>query len=402
MPRPLLDVPAADLVMVLPAALDGTGPAVAVRAGAGPTTGASPTAGLVPDEVAVVVHTSGSTGEPREVMLTAEALRASARASADRLGGPGQWVAALPVEHVAGLQVLVRSLLAGTEPVSLPPGPFQVSGFVAAVRALPDLTTPSFCSLVPTQVARLLADPAGADALASFAAVLVGGAALPGSLRARAEAAGVRLVTTYGATETCGGAVYDGRALDGVEVELVDGRVELSGPVLAHGYRDRPDLDALWLPVREGRRRFVTRDLGQMAADGRLEVLGRADDVLITGGLKVAPQAVEQVLVTSPTVREVLVVGVPDPHWGQEVTAVAVPTPGDRPNLADLRALVAARLGTAAAPRRLVLVDALPTLTLGKPDRRAATALATRHRDDTTLDHDPTRDDLEVDRGDDS
>ena len=386
MSRPLRTVLAADLERALPAALDGSGPAVSV--GAGPEVAASGrrhddrTAPhdqhddrTVPDDVAVVVRTSGSTGEPRDVMLTAAALRASARASADRLGGTGTWLLALPVAHVAGLQVLVRSLLAGTTPVRLPPGPFEAEGFTAAVQAL---AGPSYCSLVPTQLVRLLDDPAAARALASFAAVLVGGAGAPDDLLARAGAAGVRVVTTYGATETCGGAVYDGRPLDGVETTLTDdGQVMLAGPVLARGYLDRPDLDAQVLPVRAGRRWFVTSDLGRTTDDGRLEVLGRADDVLVTGGVKVAPLAVERVLTSCPGVREALVVGVSDPHWGQAVTALVVPAE-DRPTLDDLRARVSARLGAPAAPRHLVLVDTLPLLASGKPDRRAAAFLAAR------------------------
>ncbi len=410
MSRPLHDVPAASLARALPSALDGTGPALAVTAGptgddtaltiaetsrrpsprststtqstapaTGPTTvpATVPTvARTVPDDVAVVVRTSGSTGEPRDVMLGAAALLASAQASADRLGGTGRWLLALPLTHVAGLQVLVRSLLAGTTPVVLPPGPFRADGFVAAARRL---TGPSYCSLVPTQLLRLLDDPAATEALRSFQAVLLGGAGAPDGLLARADAAGVRVVTTYGATETCGGAVYDGKPLGGVEADLTDdGRIMLTGPVLARGYLGRPDLDAQDLPLRAGRRWFVTSDLGRTTADGRLEVLGRADDMLVTGGTKVAPLAVEQALAGCTGVREALVVGVPDPHWGQAVTALVVPTRDGPPTLADLRARVTDRLGAAAAPRQLVLLDALPLLGSGKPDRRSATTLATR------------------------
>ncbi|MDR3068006.1 MAG: o-succinylbenzoate--CoA ligase [Cellulomonas sp.] len=406
MSRPLHVVPAENLRRALPSALDGTGPALAVSSGktvdsAAPTTtpNTAPTTvpnavpDTVPDDVAVVVRTSGSTGDPRDVMLTSAALLASARASADRLGGTGTWLLTLPVAHVAGLQVLVRSHLAGTTPVALPPGPFRAEGFTAAARRL---AGPSYCSLVPTQLVRLLDDPEATEALASFAAVLVGGAGAPDNLLARAAAAGVHVVTTYGATETCGGAVYDGRPLDGVETALTDdGRITLTGPVLARGYLGRPDLDAQVLPLRAGRRWFVTSDLGRLTADGRLEVLGRADDVLVTGGTKVAPLAVERVIAGCPGVREALVVGVPDPHWGQAVTVLVVPTDDGPPTLAGLRAHVADRLGAAAAPRHLVLLDALPLLGSGKPDRRSATALAARSSGttDTTT---------EVNRGDSS
>ncbi|MCL2422416.1 MAG: o-succinylbenzoate--CoA ligase [Micrococcales bacterium] len=360
MSRPLRGVLPADLADVLPAALDGTGPAVAVGADSGLS---------VPDEVALVVRTSGSTGEPRDVMLTAAALQASAQASAQRLAGSGTWLLAVPVTSIAGVNVLVRSLLAGTVPVVVH-GPFRPQTFAAAAARTDG---PSYCSLVPTQLLRLLDDPEATQALGRFSAVLVGGAGLAPQLHARARDAGVNVVTTYGATETCGGAVYDGRPLDGVDVAVVDGRVQVAGPVLAHGYLGRPDLDAQVFVERAGRRWFVTSDLGRWA--DRLQVLGRADDMIVTGGVNVAPGPVETALVELATVREAVVVGVDDPHWGQAVSAVIVPGCDDPPTLDDLRAHIAARLGPTSAPRRLVVVDALPVLGPGKPDRRAAAGL---------------------------
>lgn len=363
----------------LAAALDGTGPAVL------PVEDAAPDGdgGTVPDDVALLVRTSGSTGAPREVMLTAAALRASAEATHRRLGGPGRWLLPLPPAHVAGLQVLVRSLVAGTEPAVLG-GPFRPDAFAAATRALPGPTR-RYTSLVPTQVHRLLADAEGRAALASYDAVLLGGAASPPGLVGRARDAGARVVTTYGMSETCGGCVYDGEPLDGVSVALDDdGRIRLAGPVLAAGYRGRPDLDAELFERRDGVRWLRTSDLGRWAApagDGpaRLEVLGRADDVLVTGGVKVAPAAVERVLATQEGVGEVLVVGVPDPEWGQALVAVVVPDPAAPvPELAPLRRAVTERLTAPAAPRHLVLVDALPLRGPGKPDRRAAADLAGR------------------------
>ncbi|MCL2666144.1 MAG: o-succinylbenzoate--CoA ligase [Micrococcales bacterium] len=358
MSRPLRDVSPADLVEVLPAALDGTGPAVSVGVG-----------GNVPDEVALVVRTSGSTGQPRDVMLTAAALRASAQASAQRLAGTGTWLLALPVTHIAGVQVLVRSLLAGTTPVVL--GPFGPERF-AAVR----IQGPSYCSLVPTQLLRLLDDPAATETLRGFSAVLVGGAGMPAGLAARSRTAGVNIVMTYGATETCGGAVYDGRPLDGVEVAINGGRIEMAGPVLAHGYLGQDDQA---FTERAGRRWFTTSDLGRTTPDGCLEVLGRSDDMIITGGVNVAPAAVEKALVEVPGVREVVVVGVDDPRWGQAVGAVVVAGRAGPPTLDDLRAHITAHLGAPAAPRHLVVVDALPVLGPGKPDRRAAAALVAAH-----------------------
>jgi O-succinylbenzoic acid--CoA ligase len=380
----LLLVNAEDLPHRLAAALDGSGPALRVlgpAAGRPPASAASEgqvTDGQVDDEVALVVTTSGSTGRPREVLLSTAALTASATATAARLGGHGQWLLALPTDHVAGLQVQVRSALAGTVPVQAPPGPFRAAELVAgAARLAPG--TRHYTSLVPTQLVRLLDSPGAVEALAGFDAVLVGGAALPEAVRDRATALGVPLVTTYGATETCGGAVYDGRPLPGVQLRVgADGRVRLAGPVLARGYRGRPDLDATTFVQQDGDRWFVTSDLGRIGPDGRLQLLGRADDVLISGGVNVAPAAVEAVLGALPGVQEVCVVGVPDEQWGQSVTAVVVPEPGRPPALAQLREAATLALGPAGAPRSLVLVDALPLRGPGKPDRRAAAALAVR------------------------
>lgn len=384
--RPVRVVPATpttvpELTAALTAALDGTGPAVLpVEASDAGGTGRDETAGEVPDDVALLVRTSGSTGTPREVMLTATALRASGAATEARLAGPGRWLLPLPPAHVAGLQVLVRSILAGTQPAVLP-GPFRAEAFAAAVAATTRDDGPRYTSLVPTQVHRLLDSAAGREALASFDAVLLGGAAASPALLAAARSAGARVVTTYGMSETCGGCVYDGVPLDGVAVDLDpdDGRVRLAGPVIAAGYRGRPDLDAQLFEVRDGTRWLRTSDLGRWDADGRLEVLGRADDVLVTGGVKVPPAAVERVLAALPGVGEVLVVGVPDPEWGQALVAVVAPAAGaPAPDLADLRDAAAAALGGPAAPRHLVTVRALPLRGPGKPDRRGAAALAAR------------------------
>ncbi|WP_456826512.1 o-succinylbenzoate--CoA ligase [Cellulomonas sp. P5_E12] len=373
MTRPLRDVPARpDLLLpALAAALDGTGAAVCPV-----PDDAAGTTSSVGDDVAVVVRTSGSTGEPRAVLLSATALRASARATHERLAGPGRWLLALPTHHVAGVQVLVRSVLAGTTPVVLEPGPFRAPAFVAAAAALAT-DARRYTSLVPTQLVRLLEDPDATTALATFDAVLLGGAAAAPELLARARAADVRVVTTYGMSETCGGCVYDGSPLAGVRVALDDdGRILLAGPVLADGYLGRPDLDADAFVQVDGVRHLRTTDLGQWS-DGVLTVLGRADDVLVSGGTKVAPAPVEQILAELPGVGEVCVVGVPDPEWGQAVVAVVVPRAGARPpTLDDARRAVTDRLGAAHAPRRLVVTDSLPVRGPGKIDRRATAQLA--------------------------
>jgi O-succinylbenzoic acid--CoA ligase len=371
--RPLRDVPAdpRELLPALAAALDGSGPAVRCldAPGRGPATD-------VPSEVAVVVRTSGSTGRPRDVMLTAQALRASAAATAERLGGPGTWLLALPVHHVAGLQVVARALLAGGAPHVLPEGPFRAATFTTAARRATAGAGPHHTSLVPTQLVRVLDDAAATAAAARFDAILVGGAACPPSLLARAHAAGLHVVTTYGMTETCGGCVYDGRPLPGVRVAVdAEQRISLAGPVLAAGYLHRPDLDAATFSTAPDGRWLRTADRGRLD-DGTLHVLGRLDDVLVTGGVKVDPHAVEDVLAGLPGVREACVVGVPDQHWGQSVVAVVVMQDGAAPPLTELRAAVAAALGPASAPRQVVVVDALPLRGPGKPDRRAAARIA--------------------------
>jgi O-succinylbenzoic acid--CoA ligase len=221
-----------------------------------------------------------------------------------------------------------------------------------------------YTALVPTQLRRYLADEP--DVLASFDGVLVGGAATDRALLDQARAAGVQVRTTYGMSETAGGCVYDGVPLDGVRVRVAEG-IELAGPVLAHGYRRDPAATAE--AFADGW--FRTRDAGSRSPDGTLAVHGRLDDVVISGGVNVSPQAVEAALREHPTVADAVVAGRPDPEWGQRVVAAVVPAPGAVPALADLRPWVAARLGAAAAPRELTLVDSVPVLHTGKPDRRA-------------------------------
>jgi len=363
----LLAVPATSelLLPALGAALTGGGPAVLPLPPepARVLAACRPEEPLEHDDVVLVVPTSGSTGEPKGVLLTAANLRASAEATQRRLGGPGQWLLAIPPTHIGGVQVLVRSLLAGTEPVVLPAGPFRVDVFAEHTAQLTGQRR--YVSLVPTQLRRLLA--AGAtDALTAYDAVLLGGAAAPAALLAEARAAGVLVVTTYGMSETSGGCVYDGTPLDGVEVRLEAGRVVLSGTVVARGYRLRPDLTALCFRGDGG---FTTSDLGRLRQDGTLQVLGRADDVIVTGGENVPPAAVVARLEEHPAVVEVAVVGVPDPEWGERVVAVAVLSA--ELSLAQAREHVALRLPRAYAPRELRVVPSLPHLASGKIDHAA-------------------------------
>jgi len=310
----------------------------------------------------VVVATSGSTGEPKDVVLSRAAMRASASATERRLGGIGQWLLNLPASYVAGLQVLFRSVLAGTTPV------VQDADLASAAATMTGERR--YVSLVPTQLTRLLDDERQAEALRRFDTVLVGGARLDPALRSRAAQAGVAVVSTYGMSETCGGCVYDGRPLDGVEVAVGDdGRVRLGGPVLFDRYDGQPDLTAQ--VKRDGW--FTTQDLGRLD-DGVLTVLGRADDVVLSGGVNVPAPAVADRLRAHPAVRAAEVVGVQDDEWGQRVVAVLV---GDL-GLEEARDWVTAVHPRAWAPRDVVALDALPLLDNGKVDRLAVQRAAAR------------------------
>ncbi len=310
------------------------------------------------DPPTLTVRTSGSTAQPKDVLLSAAALHASAAATLARIGGPGQWVLALPANYVAGLQVLVRSALAGLPPVHLVEHP----DLTAATTAL---TGPRrYLAAVPTQLYRWL--ESDAVALAAYDVVLLGGAPAPDHLVMLAREHDVTVVTTYGMSETCGGCVYDGVPLDGVGVALGrDGGIRLSGPVLFDGYDGRPDLTAKIL--RDGW--FHTADRGRLDDDGRLVVLGRTDDVVITGGVNVSVAEVEVCLNTMPGMELAAVVAGPDDEWGAEIVAV-VERGTATPSLAEIRDFVGATHPRPWAPRRLVLVDALPMLASGKVDRR--------------------------------
>ncbi|MFC6288008.1 AMP-binding protein [Nocardioides sp. GCM10027113] len=303
----------------------------------------------------LMVETSGSTGRPKRVVLSRRAVLASVEASARRLGTSGRWLLALPASYVAGVQVVCRSLVAGAPPLLLE----EQGNVAAAVDAGAELV-----SLVPTQLHRLLEDPAETTALASLHTVLLGGGPIDPALRARAEGAGVRVVATYGSAETAGGCVYDGLPLDGVALAIgTDGRIRIGGPTLFDGYDGDPALTAEVLV--DGW--FLTSDAGRLDEDGRLHVLGRLDDVVVSGGVNVPTPAVAARLREHPAVREAEVVGVPDEEWGHRVVAYVV---GEL-SLADVRDWVAERHPRSWAPREVVVIDALPLLPNGKVDRVA-------------------------------
>ncbi len=383
------------------------------------------------EQTTLVVPTSGSTGGAKAVALSLSALVASQDATARRLGGeigPGRghglWLPLLPPTHIAGIQVIARAWRAAELrgaagpllPHTLPAlaAHFDASAFAsAAVPALADAETlgvAAFTSLVPTQLARLLADRSSAgaraiDLLGRFEAVLLGGAATPPSLLARAHEAGIAARTTYGSSETAGGCAYDGEPLDGVRLHLEDpsrdgasdasppdgtGRLVIASPTLALGYvRSNGTADAGAFRVSPAGREFVTSDLARID-DGRLEILGRADDVIVTGGRKVLPQDVERTLDAHPDLEGRLagraVVGVPDAEWGERLVALVAPSPGtsaaERAMLVELvrAALRHSPLPAHAVPKETLVVDEIPLLGIGKIDRSAARRIASsRH-----------------------
>ena len=385
-----------------------------------------------PESLALVVGTSGSTGAPKQTALSVRALRASARAterffadcpSADSAKqrrvvseDPAQWLLALPAHYVAGAQVLARSVLAGTTPVvaaSVTDGvSFTPEVFLNAAERLS--CARRFVSLVPTQVHKLLeaaeASPAlGSeiyDALGQFTGILLGGAPASASLLAAARELGLNVVTTYGSAETAGGCVYSGVALPGVRLRVVPedagladspvvagaeaaGRIWLGGEHIASGYLgDSARTASHFFVDADGYRWYRTDDYGSLTSSApnapedegapMLNVVGRSDDVIITGGVKVSSHAVAAVLESHPAVREAAVAGVPDARWGAAVIAAVTlrNLPGhygaDAAETAgQLQQLCGARLGAAGVPKVVRIVPDFPAASTGKPDRLA-------------------------------
>ena len=367
----------------------------------------------VPQSAALVIETSGSTGIPKRVMLSADAVLASVAASETALGGPGQWLLALPTHYVAGVQVLARSLAAGTTPQVLPPGPFDARAFAVGTSRLDgDLR---FTSLVPAQLLTLV--DAATDsrrvrrALQSYDAILIGGQRLDAALAERAHRLGARVVRTYGSSETAGGCVYDGVPLPGAQARVIDGQIELAGPMLAEGYLGDPErTDAAFHRGHDAdgivRRWYRTGDTGTVEA-GRVSVTGRIDNVIISGGTNVSLDRVEETVRALDGYGTAIVVGVDDERWGQ-VPVVALfadgalgsgasgnPgsgvgsgsrsswTAGSNGSRSDtesdaraaVRAHVAALIGVAAQPAAVVTLGTMPTLSSGKPDRRRIRSL---------------------------
>jgi O-succinylbenzoic acid--CoA ligase len=321
--------------------------------------------------VGLIVETSGSSGKPKRVTLSREAILASANAAQIRLGGPGQWLLALPINFVAGANVLIRSLVADTQPVLMNTSvPFTAEAFARSASLMTGARR--YTSLVPTQLARLAAaindpfSPTGKNdfllaQLRKFDAILVGGQAPQDEVVTALRDLGIKIVITYGMTETCGGCVYDGVALDGVQIDLVGSRIEISGKVLASEISDDSGVQVLG-------ERFITNDLGEFDEAGRLQILGRIDRVIVSGGLKISLDRVEELARTVPGVAELAATAIADQEWGQRVGIVYLGSP----EVADEIALALANdLGPAGKPIRVVRTDGVPKLPSGKHDLQA-------------------------------
>ena len=355
MTRELRVVDAADLAAVersLAAALSG-GPAVLPHGGTPEGLPAE-----VAQRVALVVETSGSTGRPKRVELSTDALLASAAAAESSLGGPGQWLLALPLTYIAGLNVLVRSITAGTTPV--------VGEFSEAVARMNHPVR--YTSLVPVQLARLM--ESAPAALQRFDRILLGSQAAPPELLERAGELGLKVTRTYGSSETSGGCVWDGVPIGDTAVRITDGRVELSGSVLAEGYLGDPERTAAAFVDDDGIGWYHTDDTGTLT-DGVLRVTGRLDDVIVSGGVKVSLAEVEAAARRMPGLASAVVVAAPHSEWG-DTPVVVTEVPAE---LDDVRRAVARAVGREAAPSRVVVVGSIPMLSSGKPDRLSIAAI---------------------------
>ncbi|GAB2473927.1 o-succinylbenzoate--CoA ligase [Luteococcus sediminum] len=301
-------------------------------------------------DAAVIVATSGSSGVPKGVVLSRRALLASAEASQQRLG-PMSWTCVLPTGYVAGLMVLVRAHVAGRT-VRLASSDLSDLALAPGANAI---------SIVPTQLFRAMERPEVLATLTRFDVILLGGAAVDDDLLAEGRGRGLNLVTTYGMSETCGGCVWDGEPLPGVEVGLDEGRITLTGEMAFSGYRLQPELTASTLDGRT----VLTQDRGEWL-DGRLRVLGRLDDVVVSGGVNVDLAAVQRA-VDQVEPGSGVVLAVPDLQWGVRIVLVTTSSHG----LDWWQRELAGHLGREALPRRLERRDVLPRTSSGKIDRQA-------------------------------
>ena len=327
----------------------------------------------IDDDIALVVSTSGSTGRPKGAMLTPANLISSADATHQALGGEGQWLLAMPAAFIAGIQVLVRAMVAGVEPAALDLSRgFNVAEFAARAGELAATGDRCYTALTPLQLAKAMDTLEGIDALRRFAAILVGGAATNPALLDSAAKLRINVVTTYGSSETSGGCVYNGVPIAGARVKVSGGRIHLGGPMVSRGYRNAGSL-APASDLQDGW--FRTSDAGTLE-NGVLTVLGRTDNVISSGGLKLHPEVLEAELLLIDGVTAATVIGKDDDRLGQRICAAytgSASVPDVLDALAD--AEDAGRIAHWQIPKELKVVAALPQLGPGKVDRAAVKEL---------------------------
>jgi o-succinylbenzoate---CoA ligase len=304
-------------------------------------------------DTCLIVNTSGSTGEPNSVAISTTALIASTNAAHKYLGAvPGDsWSLLLPTNHIAGLNVIARATALGTK--------------VIDNRNVAEYVDADFISIVPTQLHRALtSDPKLLEHLTAAEAVLVGGGSITESLRKAAADKHVKVVTTYGMTEMCGGCVYSQKPLDGVEVDIdADGLIKLKAPMMASNYLNNP---ALWQSLTADGW-FQTSDIGELI-DGKLKVVGRADDVINSGGEKISLVNIERLFNSYFPNQDVIAFGLPDAEWGERLCLGVTANI----SLADAQQ----KLTGINSPKEIYIFKELPKSVLGKVDRKAAIRLA--------------------------
>ena len=359
MPKPLKIVPANDVVSALLAFTEVVAGKTAVFVSAPSVNGVraeiEPLPENVADNIAAIVESSGSTGTPKRIAISHAAMLHAAKAGQERLGPPGQWLLALPINFIAGQQVLLRSVLADVQPVMMNTAmSFTPEAFVRSWQLMTNEI--KYTSLVPTQLARLLSatekDELILQCLRSFRAILVGGQSTPEELRNKARDLGIKIVVSYGMTETSGGCVYDGIPLDGVRLKIApDSRLLISGKTLAENQDD-------WI---------FTNDLAELTDQGELNIIGRADRVVISGGLKVSLDRVEYLASLLPGVEQIAAVALADSEFGERIGIAYIGSPEVADDIVNQLAHL---IGPAGKPVRVIRVDKLPFLATGKPDNR--------------------------------
>jgi O-succinylbenzoic acid--CoA ligase len=364
MTKPLAVIPANDTVRALLVLADVIENKKAIFITAPEVNGVKPLIDPLPEEVeddiACIVESSGSTGIPKRISISTNALLHAARSGQERLGPLGQWLLALPINFIAGQQVLIRSLLGDQQPVIMNTAvPFTAEAFFRSAQLMTN--EHRYTSLVPNQLAKLIAeaekDKLLLTTLQQFRAIVVGGQSTPDELRDRALGLGIKIVVSYGMTETAGGCVFDGVPLDGVRLKIApDSRLLISGKTLAEGQDD-------WI---------FTNDMAELSSDGKVRILGRADRVIISGGLKLSLETVEYLGQELPGVEELAAVSLKDESWGERVGIAYIGSPEVADDIANQLAHL---LGPAGKPIRVLRVDKLPKLPTGKPDNRLISQL---------------------------